>query len=211
MHRTADKYSRWADQNKWPHVQKLHRHLTRAHTYAPRGVSQLVYVVPISRIDEAVHSELITCFRANRRCQDDVMNAVRSAKHWFRTLWHNSIHVKGKRGIVRANSYDHNSIFTQYEKWQTRTPFFANDTLPKAQRTRRLSSAHMFRSYHKFLLKSWSIFIVKISTKHQFQNLNQASASRPNFNFKILTKLKFRISTKIKLKNTIGDGGSTVL
>ena len=57
----------------------MHRHLTRPRTYASQGVSQLVYVLPISRIDEAVHSELITCFRANRRCQDDVMNAVRNA------------------------------------------------------------------------------------------------------------------------------------
>ena len=51
-------------------------------------------------------------------------------------------------------------------------------TLPKAQRTRGLSSSYQsyfFRSYHKFLPKSWSNFICyirqrinfKISTKHQ--------------------------------------------
>ena len=44
-------------------------------------------------------------------------------------------------------------------------------TLPKAQRTRGLSS------YHKFKYKSWSNFILRISTKHQLQNLNQTSAS----------------------------------
>ena len=51
-------------------------------------------------------------------------------------------------------------------------------TLPKAQRTRGLSSSYQsnfFRSHHKFLPKSWSNFICyirqrinfKISTKHQ--------------------------------------------
>ena len=73
-------------------------------------------------------------------------------------------------------------------------------TLPKAQRTRGLSSAYQsnfFRSYLKFLHKSWSKFIFKISTKHQLQNFNQTSASRLNLKFKILS----RISTKIKLHN----------
>ena len=51
-------------------------------------------------------------------------------------------------------------------------------TLPKAQRTRGLSSAYQsnfFWSYHKFSHKSWSN-IFKISTKNQLQNLNQISA-----------------------------------
>ena len=39
-------------------------------------------------------------------------------------------------------------------------------TLPKAQRTRGLSS------YYKFSHKSWSNFILIFSTKHQLQNLN---------------------------------------
>ena len=70
-------------------------------------------------------------------------------------------------------------------------------TLPKAQRTRGLSS------YHKFKHKSWN-FIFRISTKHQLQNLNQTSAdqplhktwsnlaseSGPRFNFKTSTKSK---------------------
>ena len=64
-------------------------------------------------------------------------------------------------------------------------------TLPKAQRTRGLSS------YHKFKHKSWSNFIFRISTKHQLQNFNQTSASRLNLKFTILS----RISTKIQLHN----------
>ena len=56
-------------------------------------------------------------------------------------------------------------------------------TLPKAQRTRGLSSYH----------KSWSNFIFRISTKHHLQNLNQ------NLSFKILNKPSFRILTKIEL------------
>ena len=42
--------------------------------------------------------------------------------------------------------------------------------LPKAQRTRGLSSA--FQSSNKYKHKSWSNFIFRISTKHQLQNLN---------------------------------------
>ena len=64
-------------------------------------------------------------------------------------------------------------------------------TLPKAQRTRGLSSSYQsnfFRSYHKFLQKSWSNLIFKISTKNQLQYRNQTSASRLNLKFKILTK-----------------------
>ena len=52
-------------------------------------------------------------------------------------------------------------------------------TLPKAQRTRGVSSVYqsnLFRSYHQLLHKSWSNFIFRISTKHQLQNLNQTSA-----------------------------------
>ena len=80
---------------------------------------------------------------------------------------------------------------------------FNGKTLPKAQRTRGLSSAYQsnfFRSYHKFLHKSWSN-IFRISTKHQLQNLNQASAFWRNLNLKLLTKPIFRILTKIELHN----------
>ena len=73
-------------------------------------------------------------------------------------------------------------------------------TLPKAQRTRGLSSAYQsnfFRSYHKFLHKSSKSrpsTNFKISTKHQHLNKtykswpNLASESRPRLNF--ITKTK---------------------
>ena len=70
---------------------------------------------------------------------------------------------------------------------------FLVQTLPKAQRTRGLSSScqsNFLRSYHKFKHKS-------ASTK----NLNQTSASPLNLKFKVLTKPSFRISTKIQLHN----------
>ena len=60
--------------------------------------------------------------------------------------------------------------------------------------------SNFFRSYHKFLHKSWSN-IFRISTKHQLQNLNQASAFWRNLNLKLLTKPIFRILTKIELHN----------
>ena len=75
-----------------------------------------------------------------------------------------------------------------------------SETLPKAQRTRGLSSSNqsnILRSYHEFKHKSWSNFIFRISTEHQLQNLNKTSASRLNLKFKILS----RISTKIQLHN----------
>ena len=77
-------------------------------------------------------------------------------------------------------------------------------TLPKAQRTRGLSSGYQskfFRSYHKFSNKSRSDFIFILPTKQQLQNLNPISAFRLNLNFKILTKPSFRISTKNNLHN----------
>ena len=48
--------------------------------------------------------------------------------------------------------------------------------------------------------KSWSN-IFRISSKHQFQNINQTLAFRQNLNSKILTKPSFRISSKIELHN----------
>ena len=77
-------------------------------------------------------------------------------------------------------------------------------TLPKAQRTRGLSSGYQsnfFRSCNKFSNNSWSDFIFIISTKQQLQNLNQISAFRLNLNFRISTKRSFRISTKNNLHN----------
>ena len=64
-------------------------------------------------------------------------------------------------------------------------------TLPKAQRTRWLSSScqsNFLRSYHKFKHKPWSNFIFRISTKHQL--LNQTSASPINLKFKILQEAR---------------------
>ena len=54
--------------------------------------------------------------------------------------------------------------------------------MPKAQRTRGLSS------YYKFLHKSWSNFIFRISNRYQLQNINQTSASRLILKSKIFTK-----------------------
>ena len=75
-------------------------------------------------------------------------------------------------------------------------------TLPKAQRTRGLSSScqsNFLESYYKFKHKSWSNFIFRISTKPQL--FNQASASPIKLKFKILTKLSLENSTKIQLHN----------
>ena len=80
-------------------------------------------------------------------------------------------------------------------------------TLPKAQRTRGLSSAYqsnLFRSYHKFKHKSWPNFLnisnklniqiftkpsLRISSKIQLHNLHKTSAAKcwTNSSFKILT------------------------
>ena len=75
-------------------------------------------------------------------------------------------------------------------------------TLPKAQRTRGLSSSYQsnfLESYYMFKHKSWSNFIFRISTKPQL--FNQASASPIKLKFKILTKLSFENLTKIQLSN----------
>ena len=68
-----------------------------------------------------------------------------------------------------------------------------------------------FRSYHKFLHKSSSNFILRISTKHQIQNLNEISAPRLNLNFKILTKPSFKISTMIQLHNINQTSAANIL
>ena len=72
-------------------------------------------------------------------------------------------------------------------------------TLPKAQRTRGLSSAYQSKVYLKLLNKS--NFVFRISTKLQLQNFNQTSAFGLSMNFRILTKHSFWISTEIKLYN----------
>ena len=94
------------------------------------------------------------------------------------------------------------------DNFDIRKGLYFNKTLPKAQRTRGLSSYHRISIKHKLQnlnqtsasrlkleLKSWSnlaseYFNFVTSTKHQQQNTDQNSApkSRLNFNFKILTK-----------------------
>ena len=73
------------------------------------------------------------------------------------------------------------------------------ETLPKAQRTRGLSSS--FQSNLLGHITSSNTNLDQISssdrpTKHQPQNLDQTSASRLNLRFKILTKPNFITSTK---------------
>ena len=69
------------------------------------------------------------------------------------------------------------------------------ETLPKAQRTRGLSS------YHKLHTNLDQISYFRISNRYQFQNLNQRWTYRLKLNLEILTKPSFRISTKIQLHN----------
>ena len=57
------------------------------------------------------------------------------------------------------------------------------ETLPKAQRTRGLSSSfqsNFLKSYQELLHKSWSNFIFRILTKNQVQNLNQDFITVPS-------------------------------
>ena len=78
-------------------------------------------------------------------------------------------------------------------------------TLPKAQRTRGLSS------YHKITVhKSWAYYNFRISIKHLLQNLNQTSASRlnlklkswPNLASEYWPRFNFVTSTKHQQQNT---------
>ena len=74
--------------------------------------------------------------------------------------------------------------------WSLKIYSVIRKTLPKAQRTRGLSSTYqsnIFGSYQEFKHKPWSN-IFRISTLHQLQNLNQTSPFRQNLNLKILTK-----------------------
>ena len=82
------------------------------------------------------------------------------------------------------------------ERWEVVTK-----TLPKAQRTRGLSSSYQsnfLRSYHNFTNLD-QISSSESRLKNQF--LNQTSASPINLKFKISTKHSFRIATKIQLHN----------
>ena len=74
-------------------------------------------------------------------------------------------------------------------------------TLPKAQRTRGLSSAYQSDLFWSYISKVQTQILIRILTKHQLQNLNQTSASRLSLKFIILIKPRFRISTKIQPPN----------
>ena len=90
------------------------------------------------------------------------------------------------------------------EQWchsKTDADRLMNRTLPKAQRTRGLSSSYQsnfLRSYHNFTNLD-QISSSESRLKNQF--LNQTSASPINLKFKISTKHSFRIATKIQLHN----------
>ena len=96
---------------------------------------------------------------------------------------------------------------------KSKSTFWINEvckTLPKAQRTRGLSSAYqcnLFLLYLKFKNISWSNFILRILTKHQLQNLNQTSASLsskywPSLGLESRQRFNFITSTKHQRQNT---------
>ena len=64
--------------------------------------------------------------------------------------------------------------------------------------------SNFFRSYDKFLHKSWSNFILIISTKHQLQNLNQTltSNSWPNLASDFRPRFNLITSAKHQQQNT---------
>ena len=83
-----------------------------------------------------------------------------------------------EKWIYMHSSHPNNIIDLNHAKWYlyvTKKSLHVSlpdkNTLPKVQRTRGLSS------YHKFKHKSQSIFIFRILTKHQLQNINQTLAS----------------------------------
>ena len=102
-------------------------------------------------------------------------------------LWNftgGTYHKPPQRGVVSTYIFQQGYTHLSWRK-----------TLPKAQQTWGLSS------YHKFLHKTWSDFIFRISTKQQLQNLDQTSSFQLKLKFKILTKPSFRISNIIQLHN----------
>ena len=110
---------------------------------------------------------------------------------------------KGERVLPAVFLLLQSALDLESSQWR----WFYIETLPKAQRTRGLSSSYQsnfLRPYHKFKHKSWSHIIFRISTKHQLkistkhqhihatQNSkswpNLAAESRPRFNFITSTK-----------------------
>ena len=78
-------------------------------------------------------------------------------------------------------------------------------TLPKAQRTRGLSSAYQsywFRSYPKLKHKYWSNFIFRISTKHQHLDYTWNLKYWPNLAFESRSRFNFITSTKHQWQNS---------
>ena len=72
-------------------------------------------------------------------------------------------------------------------------------TLPKAQRTRGLSSSCQINSWVHITSSNTNLDHISSSeSRLSIKNLNQTSASPLNLKFKILTKPSFRISTKIQ-------------
>ena len=92
------------------------------------------------------------------------------------------------------------------QRLQPRQYFCISKTLPKAQRTRGLSSSYQGSSKFKQVQ-------TQILVNFHLQNLNQAltSKSQPNisnstkFKVNILTKPSFRILTKIQLRNNLNQ------
>ena len=91
-----------------------------------------------------------------------------------------------------------------YWAWWTGIPNVAKSTTePRVE-------CLFLRSHHKFLHKSWSNFIFRISSKHQLQNLNQTSASRLNFNFIISPKYQQKNTDQASAsKFCLNQGGTT--
>ena len=80
---------------------------------------------------------------------------------------------KGERVLPSVFLLLQSALDLESSQWR----WFYIETLPKAQRTRGLSSSYQsnfLRSYHKFKHKSWSHFIFRSSTKHQ-PGLHQSS------------------------------------
>jgi len=76
-----------------------------------------------------------------------------------------------------------------------RIPGIVKKTLPKAQRTRGLSSSCQSH------IASSNTNLDRISSSESWLSINKTSASPLNLKFKILTQPSFRISTKIQLHN----------
>ena len=94
----------------------------------------------------------------------------------------------GRKSHIILERYDAHKGAPNWPNLNCGQSWILYETLPKAQRTRGLSSGYQsnfFRSYHKFSNNSLSDFIIIFS-------LNQASISKPQSNISISTKLKLQ-------------------